>query len=71
MAGGQGLMAGKRGLILGVANNRSIAYGIARACVDHGAETALYLGHSDRILDRAPSLSINVTAELVFLSVIP
>ncbi len=41
MAGVQGLMAGKRGLILGVANNRSIAYGIARACVDHGAEIAL------------------------------
>src|SRR6185312_17340494 len=41
MAGGQGLMAGKRGLILGVANNRSIAYGIAKACVDHGAEIAL------------------------------
>lgn len=41
MVGGQGLMAGKRGLILGVANNRSIAYGIAKACVDHGAEVAL------------------------------
>ena len=41
MAGGQGLMAGKRGLILGVANNRSIAFGIAKACVDHGAEIAL------------------------------
>jgi len=39
--GGQGLMAGKRGLILGVANNRSIAYGIAKACVDHGAQVAL------------------------------
>ena len=34
-------MAGKRGLILGVANNRSIAYGIAKSCVDHGAEIAL------------------------------
>ena len=41
MAGGQGLMAGKRGLILGVANNRSIAWGIAKACVDQGAEIAL------------------------------
>ncbi|RUV81102.1 SDR family oxidoreductase, partial [Mesorhizobium sp. M5C.F.Ca.IN.020.14.1.1] len=41
MAGGQGIMAGKRGLVLGVANNRSIAYGIAKACVDHGAEIAL------------------------------
>ena len=41
MVGGQGLMAGKRGLILGVANNRAIAYGIAKACVDHGAQVAL------------------------------
>jgi enoyl-[acyl-carrier protein] reductase I len=35
------LMAGKRGLILGVANNRSIAWGIAKACAEHGAELAL------------------------------
>ncbi len=41
MAGGQGFMAGKRGLIMGVANNRSIAYGIAKACADQGAELAL------------------------------
>ena len=38
---GQGLMAGKRGLIMGVANNRSIAFGIAKACADQGAEIAL------------------------------
>jgi len=35
-----GLMRGKRGLIMGVANNRSIAWGIARACRDYGAELA-------------------------------
>src|SRR5712671_1650975 len=35
-----GLMRGKRGLILGVANNRSIAWGIAKACRAHGAEIA-------------------------------
>jgi enoyl-[acyl-carrier protein] reductase I len=35
-----GLMRGKRGLILGVANNRSIAWGIAKACRTHGAELA-------------------------------
>lgn len=34
------LMAGKRGLILGLANNRSIAWGIARAARAHGAEVA-------------------------------
>ena len=34
------LMAGKRGLIMGVANDRSIAWGIARALAEHGAELA-------------------------------
>lgn len=41
MAQATGLMAGKRGVILGVANNRSIAWGIAKACSDAGAEVAL------------------------------
>ncbi|MCK6451268.1 MAG: enoyl-ACP reductase FabI [Alphaproteobacteria bacterium] len=35
------LMQGKRGLILGVANDRSIAYGIAAAAKTHGAELAV------------------------------
>ncbi len=34
------LLAGKRGLIMGVANDRSIAWGIARACAAHGAKLA-------------------------------
>jgi enoyl-[acyl-carrier protein] reductase I len=34
------LMAGKRGLIMGVANDHSIAWGIARMLHDHGAEMA-------------------------------
>ncbi len=34
----EGLMAGQRGLIMGVANDRSIAWGIARAAHSHGAE---------------------------------
>jgi len=41
MAQSTGLMAGKRGVILGVANNRSIAWGIAKACSEAGAEIAL------------------------------
>jgi enoyl-[acyl-carrier protein] reductase I len=36
----EGLMAGKRGLIMGVANNRSIGWGIARALAGQGAEIA-------------------------------
>ncbi|MDF1608585.1 enoyl-ACP reductase FabI [Hoeflea sp. YIM 152468] len=41
MADTSGLLKGKRGLIMGVANNRSIAWGIAKACADAGAELAL------------------------------
>lgn len=35
-----GLMRGKRGLVMGVANNRSLAWGIAKACRAQGAELA-------------------------------
>jgi len=35
------LMQGKKGLVIGVANNKSIAYGIAKACADQGAELIL------------------------------
>ena len=38
MAEASGLMRGKRGLIFGVANSRSLAWGIARACRAQGAE---------------------------------
>jgi enoyl-[acyl-carrier protein] reductase I len=41
MAEASGLMRGKRGLIMGVANNRSLAWGIAKACRAQGAEVAL------------------------------
>ena len=32
------LMAGRRGLVMGVANNHSIAWGIAKTLADHGAD---------------------------------
>ena len=35
-----GLMAGKRGLIMGLANDKSLAWGIARQLAEHGAEMA-------------------------------
>jgi enoyl-[acyl-carrier protein] reductase I len=45
----QGLMAGKRGLIMGVANDRSIAWGIARTLHEAGAELAFtYQGDTFR-----------------------
>lgn len=40
MADRQGLMAGRKGLILGVANDRSIAWGIAKAVAAEGADLA-------------------------------
>lgn len=41
MAGTQGLMNGKRGLIMGLANKKSIAWGIAKSLSEAGAELAL------------------------------
>ena len=35
------VMQGKKGLIIGVANNKSIAYGITKSCADQGAELIL------------------------------
>ena len=37
---GSGIVAGKRGLIMGVANDRSIAWGIAQSLASQGAELA-------------------------------
>lgn len=41
MADRSGLMTGKRGIILGLANKKSIAWGIAKSCAEAGAEIAL------------------------------
>ena len=58
------LMAGKRGLVMGVANNRSIAWGITKACADAGAEIALtYQG--DAIKKRVIPLAEQIGARLV------
>src|ERR1043165_7108786 len=46
---GSGIMSGKRGLIMGVANDRSIAWGIAQSLAAHGAELAFtYQGDAFR-----------------------
>ena len=60
MAVGIGIMAGKRGLIMGIANERSIAWGIAAAAVTQGATLALtYQGDSiyKRIMPLAAKLN--------------
>ena len=64
MATAQGLMTGKRGLIMGVANNRSIAWGIAKACHEAGAEIALtYQG--DALKKRVIPLAEELGSKLV------
>ena len=64
MAGSEGLMAGKRGLIMGVANGHSIAWGIARACHKAGASLALtYQG--DQLKKRVEPLAAEIGAEVV------
>jgi enoyl-[acyl-carrier protein] reductase I len=64
MAGTGQLMAGKRGLIMGVANSRSIAWGIAHAARAQGAELALtYQG--DALGKRVRPLAEVVGASLV------
>lgn len=58
-----GLMTGKRGLIMGVANNHSIAWGIAQALADQGAELAFtYQGEAfgRRVQPLAESVGSNL-----------
>jgi len=59
MAEASGLMRGKRGLIMGVANNRSIAWGIARACHAHGAELA-FTYQGDALKKRVEPLAAEI-----------
>jgi enoyl-[acyl-carrier protein] reductase I len=59
-----GLMQGKRGVILGVANNRSIAWGIAKACHDAGAEVAL-TWQGDALKKRVEPLARELNALLL------
>ena len=61
MAQASGLMAGKRGIIMGVANNRSIAWGIAKACADAGAEIAL-TWQGDALKKRVEPLAAELNA---------
>jgi len=62
-----GFLAGKRFLITGVLNNRSIAYGIAKACHREGAELAFsYQGErfKERIAEFAAEFGSTLTYEL-------
>ncbi len=59
-----GLMHGKRGLIMGVANDHSIAWGIARALAAQGAKLA-FTYQGDALGKRVKPLAATVNADLV------
>ena len=64
MADSGELMRGKRGLVVGVANNRSLAWGIVQACKNQGAEIALtYQG--DAMKKRVEPLAAEISATVV------
>jgi enoyl-[acyl-carrier protein] reductase I len=58
------LMAGTRGLIMGVANNRSIAWGIAQACAREGAELA-FTFQGDALKKRVEPLAAGLGSKIV------
>jgi enoyl-[acyl-carrier protein] reductase I len=59
-----GILAGKRGLVMGVANNRSIAWGIAKAARDAGAELA-FTFQGDALEKRVRPLAAELGAHVV------
>ncbi|MHB1124992.1 MAG: enoyl-ACP reductase FabI [Ramlibacter sp.] len=60
-----GFLSGKKLLITGVLSNRSIAYGVARACHQQGAELAFsYVG--ERFRDRITELAADFGSDLIF-----
>ena len=65
------LMKGKKGLIMGVANERSIAWGISQKLAEAGAELAFtYLGDAlkKRVIPLAEKLKSNFTFVSIFNS---
>jgi enoyl-[acyl-carrier protein] reductase I len=63
MSQNNGLMKGKRGLIMGVANDRSLAWGIAKVARDHGASLAFtYQGEplKRRVVPLAEGVGSNI-----------
>ena len=59
-----GLMDGKRGLVMGVANDHSIAWGIARTLAQHGAQLA-FTYQGDALAKRVKPLAEQVGSSFV------
>jgi enoyl-[acyl-carrier protein] reductase I len=64
MGDGKGLMAGRRGLVMGVANDHSIAWGIARTLAAHGAEIA-FTYQGDAQAKRLKPLAAKVGSDIL------
>ena len=59
-----GLMAGKRGLIMGLANDKSLAWGIAKALGEHGAEL-VFSYQGDALKKRVGPLAAQVGSDFL------
>jgi len=59
------IMEGKKGLVVGVANNRSIAYGIAKACVNQGAEVILTY-QNDKLKPRVQKVANELNVKNIY-----
>ena len=64
MSGPDPILSGKRGLVMGVANERSIAWAIARTCAEHGAELA-FTYQGDALKKRVDPLAASVGSSMV------
>jgi enoyl-[acyl-carrier protein] reductase I len=65
MSAKTGFLAGKKLLITGLLSNRSIAYGVAKACYDQGAELAFsYVG--ERFKDRTTEFAAEFNSTLIY-----
>ena len=64
MSASSQLMAGKKGLVMGVANERSIAWGIAKACHEQGAKVA-FTFQGEALEKRVRPLANSIGAEII------
>jgi enoyl-[acyl-carrier protein] reductase I len=64
MTAAANLMAGKKGLVMGVANERSLAWGIAKACHQQGADVA-FTFQGDALEKRVRPLANSVGAKII------
>lgn len=60
-----GFLTGKKALIVGLASNRSIAYGIAKALHEHGAELA-FTYQNEKLQERVINMAVEFNSQLAY-----